>query len=305
MDRRQYLGAAAAGVVVGVAGVVGNRVLTSGDNPEGPPRYESAAPYPPYPDTEPIKLSGEGSVASDSFVLENEGPTIIRADHEGDSTFVVKLQSMETSTIRDVVRLRGPYTGSTVVEPVEPGRYELFVSQTSASWTATVHDLPVYNESEMTLPVRYRGEQNTVIGPIKFGDRVKEDIKVINFSLTIDKNSNTTLSLVDSRGKTAARLIRKTKAGLKQTDQKTFNKRFPVAGIGYIAIDTNTTWTLSLEQGTEFEQSGNTTNESVSNTSQTNSTASTNQSTSANTSQTNVTTSTNQSTTINSTNQSN
>lgn len=256
MERRQYLGAAAAGLAVGVVGVGGYTVL-SGDAGGPPPVAESA--YPPYPEANEIERSGDGPTTSEPFQLENDGPTIVRADHDdsvaADVPFNMTLASTTSPATRTVVRLTGGYVGSTVVtsqakpQSVPPGEYELAVTGTSAqdpgSWEATVYDIPDYDDQGLSVPLAYNDVLNFVIGPINFG---AESMFGFTFSLDADTESN--LYLIDSEGNFRQLLLKAPTAG-------DYDGTFPGGGVGYIAIDSNTEWTFNLEQSDEPLPSSN------------------------------------------------
>jgi len=76
MNRRTYLGFAAAGVVGTVAGCT-----------EATDRQE----FPPYPDSNSTELSGDGPMTSESFELSLDGPTVIELEHMGSDNFTVIL----------------------------------------------------------------------------------------------------------------------------------------------------------------------------------------------------------------------
>jgi hypothetical protein len=273
MDRRQYLGAAAAGVAVGVVGVGGYTLLS--DDAGGPPPV-SDSPYPPegeYPGSaREISLPSEsdthqGTVDSESFQLENDGPTIIRANHDddvdGDVPFNMELISTTSDTTRSVVRLTGGYTGSSAVRPVPTGEYRLSVSgtpeQTPGAWEATVYDLPVYDEVGLSLPFEYNDVLNFVIGPINFSEAITDEelnVSVFEFTLDIETDDESIVRLIDSEGNFVSIpadgdiLTSPVVNGeiLRAPTADEYDGLFPAGGIGYIAIESTTEWTFSLEQ---------------------------------------------------------
>ena len=237
MERRQYLGAAAAGTVVGVGGASAYAVLGS-DGSGGPPPV-SEAEFPPYPDSEVIERSGEGTGTSEPFELVNEGPTIIETsvDHTADDIYNVELRSTVNETIRGVIQARGPFTGRTNVPPVDPGPYELNVTNAAGPWEATVYDIPIYEDGTgIDLPLAFSGGLDTVIGPINFGEQTP-----VNFSFEVDKDSRHQLGLVDRTGTVQDTLIRN------QTAESRSRQR-EIGGVGYLNIKSFTTWTLDVTQ---------------------------------------------------------
>lgn len=302
MDRRQYLGAAAAGVAVGVVGVGGYTLLGE----EGPPPVTPSEM--PYSDAPTHELSGTGATTSNSFRLENGGPTIVHADHNDEAGpgvgFTVTLESTTADIVRPVVQVKGPYVGTIIVRPPAPsGEYELAVSARGGdeplSWEATVYDVPAYDDTGLSLPLNYGDGLDAVIGPINFGDRTP-----VEASFSIDTDTSSSLALINREGESAGRLLNKQLAG-------SYTQPFRAEGIGYLQIDSNTTWTVSLEEIEESLMQPNETadqSQSTDNTSQTNSTTGSGSTT--NTTQTNTTkqsqstTNTTQTTQTNTTNQS-
>lgn len=246
MERRQYLAAAAAGGAIGVGGV-GGYVMLSDDVGFGPPGVPTA-PYPPYPTAdgdgaiEPISLSGSGQATTDTFALQRDGPTIIdtdAGDAAPDERFQVTLVSATDGTEYRVIEVLGPFTGRNLINP-PPGEYRLAVKQASADWTATVYDVPAYDTDsgvalEMEPPVVFSDGLDAVFGPINFGTQ-----QPIEFSLSVDADVDYNLSLIDSNGERVELLIQSI---VGQTDPQVRD----VGGIGYLAVDTNTTWTLRAE----------------------------------------------------------
>ncbi|MFB6293962.1 MAG: hypothetical protein ABEH60_06845 [Halonotius sp.] len=304
MNRRQYLGAAAAGVAVGVVGV-GGYTLLSEDTGGPPPVTPSEMPY---SDASSYELSGTGATNSSPFRLENGGPTIVHADHSDKAgpgvAFTVTLESTTSDTTRPVVQVTGPYVGTVVVRPPAPsGEYELSVSafggKEPLSWEATVYDVPVYDDTGLSLPLSYADGLDAVIGPINFGERIP-----VEASFSIDTDTASSLALINREGESAGTLLNKQLAG-------SYTQAFRAEGIGYLQIDSNTTWTVSLKEIEESLMEPNETadqSQSTDNTTQTNSTTGSGSTT--NTTQTNTTnqsqstTNTSQTTQTNTTNQS-
>jgi len=252
MERRQYLAAAAAGGAIGVGGV-GGYVMLSDDVGFGPPGVPTA-PYPPYPtadgdgDIEPISLSGSGQATTDSFELQRDGPTIIdtdAGDAASDERFQVTLVAATDGTEYQVIEVLGPFTGRNLINP-PPGEYQLAVKQASADWTATVYDVPAYDtdsgvDLELEPPVAFNDGLDAVLGPIDFGAQ-----QPIEFSLSVDTDDDYNLSLIDSNGEQVELLIQSI---VGQTDPQVRD----VGGVGYLAVDTNTTWTLRAEPADDAE----------------------------------------------------
>ncbi len=303
MDRRQYLGAAAAGVAVGVVGV-GGYTLLSEDTGGPPPVTPSEMPYSDAPTHE---LSGTGATTSSSFRLENDGPTIVHADHNDEAGpgvgFTVTLESTTADIVRPVVQVKGPYVGTIIVRPPAPSsEYELAVSARGGdeplSWEATVYDVPAFDDTGLSLPLTYGDGLDAVIGPINFGERTP-----VEASFSIDTDTASSLALINREGESAGTLLNKQLAG-------SYTQAFRAEGIGYLQIDSNTTWTLGLKEIEEsLMQPNETANQSQStdNTTQINSTTGSNSTSTTQTNTTNEsqsTTNTTQTTQTNTTNQS-
>lgn len=244
MERRQYLAAAAAGGAIGVGGV-GGYVLLSDDVGFGPPGVPTA-PYPPYPtadgegEIDPISLSGSGPATTDAFELMRDGPTIVETDAgdaDSDDRFLVTLVSADGNEEYRIIEVLGPFRGRNLINP-PPGEYQLVVGEASTDWTATVYDVPAYdNDIELSLepPVVFSDGLDTVIGPINFGTQQQ-----VEFALDVDTDVEHTLSLVDSNGEVVEPLIQSI---IGRTDPQ----QREVSGVGYLEVETNTTWTVRAE----------------------------------------------------------
>jgi len=76
---------------------------------------------------------------------------------------------------------------------------------------------------------------DTVIGPINFGTQQQ-----VEFALDVDTDVEHTLSLVDSNGEVVEPLIQSI---IGRTDPQ----QREVSGVGYLEVETNTTWTVRAE----------------------------------------------------------
>jgi len=244
MNRRTYLGIASTAVVGSVAG------CTSGSD---------GSQYPPYPDSESTELSGEGPGTSDSFDISLAGPTIIDLEHEGSEDFVVALDDPavttsettgnetqndtrtqnETQTRTDpavatVANAIGPYDGRRLVS-VAPRSYVLRVIQADNAWTATVYDLPEYDDGTgISLPIERDDILYDVIGPVNFAEQEETD-----FSFEVTGTGNHQVFLVDRNG-----TVVQNTANIVGDGEETAT--LPVAGVGYVEIRTTGEWTLEI-----------------------------------------------------------
>lgn len=240
MQRRTYLGLAATGLAGSVAGCT-----SAADGSE----------YPPYPDSETIELSGDGPGTTERFEITLDGPALVDAKHEGSDNFIVVLDTPDSATdddaatnesddtetnessdpaVASVVDAIGPYDGRSLL-PVAAGSYVLDVLQADAEWTATIYDLPSYDDGVgVDLPIKREGNQYDVIGPINFGEQTDTEF---NFSVTgdglhrvflTDRDGVDSLSVTEFNG-----------------DGKEAISR-PIAGVGYIEILSYGSWTFEL-----------------------------------------------------------
>lgn len=244
MERRQYLAAAALGGAVGIGGVGGYTLLTRRGHP---PIAE--AEFPPYPDSRTVELSGDGAGISDSFELENDGPTFIETevDQDGNDEYNVILQGAteDNETIEGVVSVFGPFVGRIPIPPVQPGTYELNVEQASGPWEATVYDLPAYDDGTgLGLPLGFNDTLYTVIGPINFSDGLAEadESQLIDISFTLENETerDSTVTLLDREGAIVETVIETS-----TTEPETVER--DLGGVGYIAITSATMWRISVD----------------------------------------------------------
>jgi len=217
------------------------------------------------------ELSGDGPGTSDSFEISLDGPTLIAAEHTGSGNFTSILQpagfddskaektninetettnSTETSSPNDtdestdnlrsttVVSAVGPYDGQTL-HAVTPGSYVIHVPTADDTWTATVHDLPVYDDGVgLTLPIENEGGLNDIIGPINFGDREPTEF---NFSVTGEGSH--TANLIDREGVSRGYI-----ANVMGDADESIS--LPVSGVGYIEIQSFSSWSIQIEVST-------------------------------------------------------
>lgn len=250
MERRQYLAAAAVGSVVGVGGIGGYAWLTRRGYP---PLAE--AEFPPYPDVDPIERSGEGTGTSESFELENNGPTLVETEVDQDEndeyTVILEATAEDDDTIEVVVSAFGPFVGRVRIPPLDPGEYALNVEAASGEWEATVYDLPEYEPpTGMGLPLAFDDTLYTVIGPINFSDGLIDEEGVegdepsqpveITFTLENEPDENSNVVLLDRTGERAETLIE-----TNTTQPETVER--DLGGVGYIAITSAEMWRINVE----------------------------------------------------------
>jgi hypothetical protein len=275
MNRRQYLGAAAAGGVIGVGSVVG--YVTFNDQPLYPAPFD--------PETDQTELSGSGEGTTESFDIANQGPTIVRIDSdnsgEGFQTIFKSATGDYTRPVTDDPK-SGPYEGVKIVDTPEEGSYEIEIVGTTDSWEITVYDLPAYERSDdITLqpPITRENGLDKVIGPIDFGSEEGLNIsdqgdnetttnttdqtqpgRRTEFSLRPSESDETpledisyALSIYDNTGEFIDTPIytggSRTRQNLGPSEEEDQTKPvvIPIANIGYIQVSSNIFWSLSVE----------------------------------------------------------
>ncbi|MFO7832883.1 MAG: hypothetical protein R6V31_02210 [Halohasta sp.] len=287
MQRRTYLGLAATGVVGGLAGC-----SSANDGQE----------FPPYPDSETIERSGDGTGISEAFEIAGDGPTLIDMEHEGVDNFTVTLDSADsvdeetadngtetatndtTSTDTDtgneseptetdtgndtvsgndsatgnttetdtvtagessderseedpvttVATAIGPYDGRSL-QPIETGEYVLRVREADDAWSATIYDLPAYEDGVgIELPIEREGDQYDVIGPVDFGEQSSTD-----FSFSVSGEGLHRVFLTDREGEESLTVVNLSDDGEETVSQQ-------IAGVGYVEILSFGSWTFEL-----------------------------------------------------------
>jgi len=258
MNRRTYLGLTVTGVVGGFAGC-----STDSDGRE----------YPPYPDSETVELSGDGEGRTDPFEIVNDGPTLVDAEHTGSESFTVVLGTSITDAnspsetaddanetvnktnttneattddgiepVSTVVSATGPYDGRTL-HAVGSDTYVLDVIEADGEWTATIYDLPAYDDGVgVTLPIEREGELEDVIGPINFGDVAEtDDVDETQFEFSASGGGVHRLILTD----------READDSLTVTDFEGESKDSVsngVSGVGYLEVLSFGSWSLSVSK---------------------------------------------------------
>jgi len=240
MHRRTYLSAAATGGLLGLAG------CTNGENGAG---VDNEQQYPPYPDSESTEFSGEGETTTDVVEITQDGPTVFEVEHDGDEQFVafmIDAESEEFVQGAPTIQAAGPYRGLSIHElPVDSYRVEI---EASGEWTATVHDLPVYEDGTgYSLPVERDGELGGVIGPIDFGET---SLKQVDIEFHEESEANW-VDLVDREGGVVGSLFegRATVGGNESAVEATdTSEQVDIGGVGFLSVESGTTWTISVSE---------------------------------------------------------
>lgn len=267
MNRRQYLSLGATGVVLSVAGCMG-------DTEE----------FPPYPDSESTEFSGEGDTTTDPFELVNDGPMILDVQHEGEERFVTFAVDDEDTFVQGgpTVQAVGPYCGSSIHNlPLDEYRLEI---EADGEWTATIYDLPAYEDGVgHSLPVEREGALGSAIGPIDFGEPSQKEIG-IQFHEAVESNW---VDLVDREGEIVGTLfegsgpVTPDDVESDDTDNSTDSEgnetndngtddgetnetteedsvaesesteqthQLDLGGVGYLSVESGTSWTISVTE---------------------------------------------------------
>ncbi|MFW6320628.1 MAG: hypothetical protein ACOC0Z_02150 [Halohasta sp.] len=273
MNRRTYLSLGASGVLLGLAGCTG-----------GEDTGESGQEYPPYPDSESTDFSGEGNTVTDSFELSAGGPMILDVQHEGDERFVAFATEDEDGEDfvqgGPTVQAVGPYRGLSIYDLPE-ATYWLSI-EASGEWTATVYDLPVYDDGTgISLPIEREGALGDVIGPIDFGELGDREFSIefetaegLNWVDLLDREGETVVTLFEGDntlgggGEDGAEnestngtntttndsdsTSDQSENETNETDEETDSaeteatETIEVSGVGYLSIESGGEWTLSF-----------------------------------------------------------
>lgn len=235
MNRRQYLSVGATALALGMAGCTGDDAETQ--------------QFPPYPDSESTEFSGEGDTTTDVVELTLDGPTIFEVEHDGDERFVGFMIDAESEAFvqgAPTVEAVGPYRGLSIHElPTDSYRVAI---EASGSWTATVHDLPVYEDDVgNSVPIEQSGELGGVVGPINFGPT---SLKQIDIEFGEPSEANW-VDLVSREGAAVGSLFegRATIGGNESAiDETETSQEIEVGGVGFLSVESGTEWTVSISE---------------------------------------------------------
>ena len=267
MNRRTYLGLAATGVVGAVAGCTSSAAdgqeyppypdsettELSGDGSGVSDRFDIVHDGPTL-----VDLEHEGS---DNFtVVLDEPPTADEADPTTNESTATTNESTDTanstesatnesvgssddgtpeaavdeSVVASVATAVGPYDGRSLL-PVATGSYVLRAVEADAEWSATVYDLPVYEDGVgTTLPITREGNQYDVIGPIDFGEQTDTE-----FSFSVTGQGLHRVFVTDREGSESLTVFNLNGEGDESLSQV-------VGGVGYIEVLSFGEWTFEL-----------------------------------------------------------
>lgn len=262
MERRQYLAAAAAGGAIGVGGVVGYVTLT--DQPVYPAPFD--------PETDQIERSGSGVDTTESFEITNEGPTVVmvNSDNSSQEQFQAVFKNSDGNQTDPITGgdMYGPYEGQKIVDSQPGESYEIEIASASASWDATIYDLPMYERSDNIQsqpPITREDGLDKVLGPIDFGDE-----EALNLSNQTANETDTETSNQSQQGRRTEFSLQPSEEDETPQDQisyalriydntgelqvvpiNTFEERtnpvsLSIANVGFIEVDSTIFWSLSV-----------------------------------------------------------
>ena len=268
MNRRTYLGLVATGMVGSVAGCA-----AASDGREYPPYPDSESTElsgngPGVSDSFEITLDGPTLVdieheGSDNFTVVlaepetaddseptpanestgdmNDSTAEMNDSEEPSATESAVSASGESaeaavdeSVVASVATAVGPYDGRSLL-PVAAGSYLLRVAEADAEWTATVYDLPVYDDGVGTgLPIERAGDQYDVIGPVDFGEQTDTE-----FGFSVSGEGLHRVFVTDREGSESLTVFSLNGDGDESLSQV-------VGGVGYIEVLSFGEWTFEL-----------------------------------------------------------
>ena len=268
MNRRTYLGLAATGVVGSVAGCA-----AASDGREYPPypdsettelsgegagvsdRFEITLGGPTLVDVEhegsdnftvvlaepEIADESEPTPANDSTGETNDSAGGMNDSNEASTNESAVSDSDEPadtevgeSVVATVATAVGPYDGRSLL-PVATGSYVLRVVEADAEWTATIYDLPVYEDGVGTsLPIEREGTQYDVIGPIDFGEQSDTE-----FSFSVTGQGLHRVFVTDREGSESLTVF-----SVNGDSDESLTQQ--VGGVGYIEVLSFGEWTFEL-----------------------------------------------------------
>ncbi|WP_253737214.1 hypothetical protein [Halohasta salina] len=271
MQRRTYLGLAATGVVGGLAGCTSasdgrefppypdsETIERSGDGPGVSEAFEITGGGPTLIDMEhdgadnfTVTLDRADSVDEDSAdnATDTEDGDSEPTDNEsvtgntsktGNATVTAgeTVDEGEASEgpnpVTTVATAVGPYDGRSL-QLIETGEYVLRIREADASWSATIYDLPVYEDGVGTEPpIEREGDQYDVIGPIDFGEQSSTE-----FSFSVSGEGFHRVFLTDREGEESLTVVNLDGEGEETVSQQ-------IAGVGYVEILSFGSWSFEL-----------------------------------------------------------
>jgi hypothetical protein len=146
---------------------------------------------------EVITLSGDGQEATSKFTLE-EGLSIFRMTHNGNSNFIIWLLDDEGNYLELLVNEIGGFDGAKAVGIQDGGSYLLGISA-DGDWTIDIEQPRPSTASSIPLTLRGEGQQVPELFYIDAG--------LTRFEMSHDGNSNFAIWLLDDEGNYVSLLV--------------------------------------------------------------------------------------------------
>ena len=128
----------------------------------------------------------------------------------------------------------GPYEGRSL-QPIETGEYVLRVREADAAWSATVYDLPAYEDGVgATPPIEREGDQYDVLGPVDFGEPSSTE-----FTFSVSGEGVHRVFLTDREGAESLTVVNIDGEGEETVSQQ-------ISGVGYVEILSFGSWSFEL-----------------------------------------------------------
>lgn len=179
---------------------------------------------------DPTSFEGESQTVTDPVDLE-VGATVATATHDGVSNFIVEVISTEDGLPHLLVNAISGFDGASGTV-VEQGRYVLDVDADGA-WTIDLFQPRASEDEAESLPIDLEGDSGTWAGPFAF-----EGLALARGMY--EGQSNFIVDVLPQAGGFPAPVFNEIDAFEGETT-------VDVTGVGYITVEADGPWTLSLE----------------------------------------------------------
>lgn len=186
-----------------------------------------------------ISFSGE-EAATHRFELENDGPTIIKFDHEGNGRVFIELIERNSGSISRIMDFEGPVTVQTL-EALSTGRYVIRIRGSPSDWSLAIHNYSVHQKDDRQvsdLPIELEGSHHHATGPVYF-----DPVTDVKFAFSVENGGTHRVALYDEHGVFVNDVFEF------QSDEAT-SEEFTIRlnGVGYLSIQTKSDWALNISQ---------------------------------------------------------
>ncbi|WP_226480090.1 hypothetical protein [Natrinema amylolyticum] len=179
---------------------------------------------------EPIRFTGSGTSVTEEFELEG-GVTITEAVHDGESNFIVELIPTDDGFEELLVNAIGDFNGASGVL-AEEGTYLLDIDA-DGSWEIEIQQPRAAVDDADALPVELEGDRPGWDGPFRFDGLGQA-------RGTHEGEENFIVEILPQDGLFSEPVFNE----IGQFDGET---TFDIEGVGYVTIDADGPWSLSLE----------------------------------------------------------